>query len=54
MGSRSAAALGFVVESGVSVGCKDHVAGAINDTIIWICSNVIGELFDGVGSVFSG
>ena len=48
------AALGLILESGVSVGNKDHISSAINDTIVWICSNVIKELFDGIGSVFSG
>ena len=54
MGAFSDAAPGFIVEVGISVGCKDHVAGTINDTIIWIYRNIIKELFDGCDSVFSG
>ena len=54
MGACSAASLGFVVESGVSMVCKDHFYGEINNIIILICGNVIKELYDGCGSVFSG
>ena len=54
MGACLAVALGFIVESVISVVCKYHADRAINDTIIWICSNIIKELFGGCGSVFSG
>ena len=53
MGVFSAVAFGFILEASVSMGCKDNVDGEINDTIIFIYSNVIKELFDGFGSVFS-
>ena len=54
MGDCTAASLGFIGEYRVSMVCKDSVSGAINDTIIWICSNVIKDIFNGRGSVFSG
>ena len=54
MGDCTAASLGFIGEYRVSMVCKDSVSGAINDTIIWICSNIIKELFDGCGSFCNG
>ena len=54
MGACVAVSLGLILEDVVIMGFKDHIAGAINDTIIWICSNVIREIFDGCDSVFVG
>ena len=54
MGAYLAESFEIIAEAGFGMGCKDHISGAINDTIIWIFDNVIKELYDGCGSVFIG
>lgn len=32
--------------------CKDHGAGTVGDSIIWVCGDIVHELVDGLGGVF--
>ena len=36
------------------MGCEDHAAGSVCDSVIGVCSDVVKELFDGGSSVFGG
>ena len=41
MGSCSAAGFADIEVGCIRVGCKDHVAGMVEDAIIWICGAVV-------------
>ncbi len=36
------------------MGCKDHGAGPISDSVGWICGDIVKELANSYGGVFSG
>ena len=53
--STSSAANFFDIEvASVGVGCKNHAAGSVGDSVVGISGDVVKELVDGGSSVFGG
>ena len=46
MGSCSAASFAYIEVGWIGVGCQDHVAGSVDDAIVWLCEAVIKKMVD--------
>ena len=46
MGSCSAASFAYIEVGCIGVGCQDHVAGLVEDAIVWIRGAVIKKMVD--------
>ncbi len=53
MGTYATSRTRFREKTCIRVGCEDHGAGSISDTVAWICCDIVEELVDSCGGIFS-